>query len=86
VLCGNAARIYGFDLEWLARTRAEVAKHRHLSPARAAPSWSPDDLKRPPAAIDALRAGGGAAPPVRIRLPRSTRSGLGVPRQKEQAS
>jgi predicted TIM-barrel fold metal-dependent hydrolase len=46
VLCGNAARIYGFDLEWLAKNRAEVARHRHVSPERPAPSWSPADLKR----------------------------------------
>jgi uncharacterized protein len=29
VLCGNAARIYGFDLAWLATTQAEVARHRN---------------------------------------------------------
>ena len=29
VLCGNAARIYGFDLAYLAKTQDEVAKHLH---------------------------------------------------------
>jgi predicted TIM-barrel fold metal-dependent hydrolase len=29
VLCGNAARLYGFDLDYLAANRDEVSRHRH---------------------------------------------------------